>query len=373
MSARLMDVIASETCGKIYRTGKYGLDNSELNEYSSVWEKSAESSPRSKYVNLLPLSKKLASSGEQILTYFLDGSRRVFKAGEIAYEHSGGRRVIYPIIAGQVSTGCCRRTNKRLFPEISKYEIVAALPDIADPDGIPGFFPNVAAKLTLSPLMKRVKLEVSAVLTYSTAKDFRNTSYDDKGTAAIQSRMIEGEKSITEALIKKLNHKNYLVKDGSLEYRKKSQLPTQNYRWVIGLSKSFNPSACFYHGKENPGYIADLPEGHRTEAACFSKPEILGDAKFAVWYIRLHDRIYTRSAFDGVVKVEKMLVTQSEREQGIINSDEIDTLSAYILNERCPVCYGNDARWANHIYPIYLTEQYIKSKYISTEAFLHLF
>ena len=68
-----------------------------------------------------------------------------------------------------------------------------------------------------------------------------------------------------------------------------------------------------------------------------------------------------------------MLVTQSEREQGIINSDEIDTLSAYILNERCPVCYGNDARWANHIYPIYLTEQYIKSKYISTEAFLHLF
>ena len=270
MSARLMDVIASETCGKIYRTGKYGLDNSELNEYSSVWEKSAESSPRSKYVNLLPLSKKLASSGEQILTYFLDGSRRVFKAGEIAYEHSGGRRVIYPIIAGQVSTGCCRRTNKRLFPEISKYEIVAALPDIADPDGIPGFFPNVAAKLTLSPLMKRVKLEVSAVLTYSTAKDFRNTSYDDKGTAAIQSRMIEGEKSITEALIKKLNHKNYLVKDGSLEYRKKSQLPTQNYRWVIGLSKSFNPSACFYHGKENPGYIADLPEGHRTEAACFS-------------------------------------------------------------------------------------------------------
>jgi predicted nuclease of restriction endonuclease-like (RecB) superfamily len=41
--------------------------------------------------------------------------------------------------------------------------------------------------------------------------------------------------------------------------------------------------------------------------------------------------------------------------------------------ERNPVCYGSDMRWANHLYPVYLTERYVKSHYLSTESFLHLF
>lgn len=92
-----------------------------------------------------------------------------------------------------------------------------------------------------------------------------------------------------------------------------------------------------------------------------------------MWYIRLRDRKHTRSAFDGIVKVEKLLTTHDELTCGHMASYEIDTLSAYILNERYPACYGSDSRWASHIYPVYLTEQYIKSKYLSTESFLHLF
>ena len=52
---------------------------------------------------------------------------------------------------------------------------------------------------------------------------------------------------------------------------------------------------------------------------------------------------------------------------------EADLLTANILNERNPTCYGKDKRWANHLYPVYLTESYVKSKYLSTELFLHLF
>lgn len=55
-----------------------------------------------------------------------------------------------------------------------------------------------------------------------------------------------------------------------------------------------------------------------------------------------------------------------------IESEEIDLISANLINERTPTCYGTDRRWANHLYPI-LTESFIKSKYISTETFLHLF
>ena len=101
------------------------------------------------------------------------------------------------------------------------------------------------------------------------------------------------------------------------------------------------------------------------------KREFLGDVKFAVWYIRLRDKRQTRTPFDGVVKVEKILM--SEEETKGLDSEEIDQLSANIINERNPTCYGTDRRWANHLYPVYLTEAFIKSRYMSTEVFLHLF
>lgn len=370
MQDSLTDIIAGATFGKSYKSRKYSIDpqNSTEHEAVKVWQKSAESSQRSKYINLLPLSQKLASSGEQILTYFLDGSRRVFKVDEIAYDKG-----IYPIIAGQVSVGCCRRSDRILSPEKFKHEIVIALPEIADPDNKPGFLPSIVVKLNRSKMLQRMGIEISSVQTYRIGRNSTD-KLEDKGIACIQTRMMENEKALTDYTAKKLNYRNYLIKDGSLEYSKIKATTLQNYRWVIGISKNFNPELCKNaQGKEDPGYIADLPTYHRTQAACFTNPEILGDTKFAVWYIRLHDRKHTRSAFDGVIKVEKMLVTQSEQDSGTIDTGEIDTISAYILNERMPVCYGNDFRWANHIYPVYLTEAYIKSKYLSTESFLHLF
>ena len=33
------------------------------------------------------------------------------------------------------------------------------------------------------------------------------------------------------------------------------------------------------------------------------------------------------------------------------DSELVDLLSSSIINERNPVCYGSDLRWANHLYP----------------------
>ena len=73
-----------------------------------------------------------------------------------------------------------------------------------------------------------------------------------------------------------------------------------------------------------------------------------------------------------MVKFEKILMKDSERQNGL-STDEIDMISANIINERNPVCYGNDTRWANHIYPIYLTETFVKSQYMSNTFFLNIF
>ena len=71
------------------------------------------------------------------------------------------------------------------------------------------------------------------------------------------------------------------------------------------------------------------------------------------------------------MKIEKV-IQENEVNHGV-STDLIDMLSAFLLKEANPVCYGNDSRWANHLYPIYVTETYAKSKYMSNGLFLSLF
>ncbi|MBI5207531.1 MAG: hypothetical protein HY934_07040, partial [Candidatus Firestonebacteria bacterium] len=74
----------------------------------------------------------------------------------------------------------------------------------------------------------------------------------------------------------------------------------------------------------------------------------------------------------GIVKVEKVLVTENEKEDGL-QSDEINNISRCLLLEKSVCSYGNDSRWASHIYPIYLTEQIQKNKFISDYIFKKYF
>lgn len=384
---KIMNILAEATGGKSYKAHKYPIDYADrpsidYGDSEIIWKRRAETTQHRTYVNLLGLSKKLASRDDQILSYFLDGSRRVFKVDDIAYVQSGGRSIIYPVIAGQIGVGCCHRVNKKVVSVQLKREFVLSMPDVADADGKPGFWPATAKKLSECDELKRLGIEFAAILPYKTSKN-DDKKFEDRATACVQDRMIESEKKLVAELVRegKLNQNNYLVKDGSLEYRptkedkadkRRYQTFKNNYNWVIGVSKNFNPEVCEdINGKPNPGFIADLPLYHRTPVAEYENP-MLGDIKFAVWYIRLRDKEKTRTPFDGVLKVEKILVTEEEIEVGI-DSEQVDTLSAYLINERNPVCYGSDLRWANHIYPIYLTESFVKSRYLSAESFLHLF
>ena len=51
----------------------------------------------------------------------------------------------------------------------------------------------------------------------------------------------------------------------------------------------------------------------------------------------------------------------------------IDEISRAVLLERNVTCYGNDKRWANHIYPIYLTEMLLKTTFVSDSFFMNIF
>lgn len=311
--AKIMEIISKETGGKSYNTEKYSYDTIGMPSFDYdddgekfiKWQVSGETEKHKTYVDLTNEAKRQIGK-RPVISYFLDGSRHTYKVDDISYN-----KKVYPVIAGQVGIGCCKRTDGRMRPEKFYRRLVLSLPTVSNADGWKDdvFFAAQTKKLNKSEELKKLGIEFATILPYSPPKDQKNGKMEDSGIARIQDYMIESEKEMVAELVK---------------------------------------------------------AGKRYENASY-----LGDVKFGVWYIRIRDKKYTRTPFDGVIKVEKIMMDE-EKDTGI-DSEEIDLISATLINERTPTCYGTDKRWANHLYPVFLTESYVKSQYMSTEMFLHLF
>ncbi len=381
----VIKIIEDETDGKSYRSHKYchdtiptaGIDYDDTT--SVVWINYGETVKHTSPVNVKKKADKVAGI-ESLFTYFLDGSRHTYKVDDISYNNN-----VYPIIAGQIGVGCCRRVNKELKKEIFKRKLMIVLPDVANNDGwgATAFFDNLLEKVNEShELRSKYTIQFDEITYYNRNKDDK---LEKKGIAVIQGKMMELEKDTVEDLVlqDKLDQDHYLIKDGSIEYKvvsnkskNKKNLSDNKianyYKYVIGVSKSFDPTKCkTKSGNTNSDIIANLKPFERTPAYMYQS-EIAGNVCFVIWYLRIRDSRYTQNVFDGVVKVEKLVITPDEQERGL-DSDLIDLISANLMNERNPVCYGSDNRWANHLYSVYLTESFVKSQYLSNYLFMHLF
>lgn len=387
--AKILDYIAKETHGQCFASYKYCFDSMQMphllyDEQESTYHnlnKFAENvhDPNTRDMRSLAES---CFKGEPLFRYFLDGSRKVYKVDDIQYDNK-----VYPVVSGQISVACCERLMKdctqydsfRHFDE-EVYNVLC-LPVKANMDGADSttFFNNLCKKVNDEPFGARANLR--KVLYYFTQIDGKET-LENKAIAKIQDEMIECEKSIVARMTAKhlLSQDHYLIKDGSIQYKpmksgdyKELAKIRNNYRYVIGVSKSFNPDLMKdKRGHSNAGEIAKLPLFHRTPAFLWEPGAEWGNERFAIWYVRIRDRRYTATPYSGILKIEKMLMTGSEHENGL-SSDEIDMITANVINERNPVCYGNDARWANHLYPVYMTERYCKSRFSSDPYFINLF
>ncbi len=379
--------IAESTNGKSFSAFKYCYDTIGLpvNNYDDqVLYSVKEYGETIKYkntINLTTIAKKIIeqqkNGANPLFTYFLDGSRRTFKIDDISYN-----KEVFPIIAGQIGVGCCKRTNKQLniFEYDNKNFIV--LPDKAKQDQWDSDLSFKRLLSDINEIILKSNIQIEDIKTYKTysTKNENDIDYDKKGIAVIQTLMVEKEKQLVSKLASNriLNDSNYLLKDGSLEYRvnykseSELKLFRNNYRYVVGVSKSFNPANCFDEkGRSNTSKIVDIQLFHRTPVSMYTS-QYNDNMKFAVWYIRVRDKQYTHNAYDGILKIEQILVSDEQINYGI-ESEIVDIISANIINERNPVCYGSDMRWANHIYPVYLTEKYVKSRYIGNTVFLNLF
>jgi hypothetical protein len=385
---RVLDYLADYTKGTCYKSYKYCFEGVEVpsvvyddkqniifsKERSGETDKGLTTSK-----SIYELAKKINQEGKPLFKYFLDGSRRTYKVDDIAYNNR-----LYPVVAGQIGVGCCVRENPDVFKNLAFENYLAlALPECANKDNLPDevFFNSLTSKINDLPVLKNRNILFKKILPYSDQRLKEGEKYEHKGIAKIQDEMIESEKRLVNQLVlkRKLNFDSYLLKDGSLQYQKMKSgdfkdlaAIKSNYRCVVGASKSFNPELCRDRNNRSIAKnIADMKLFHRTPAYKYSTERSPG-VEFSVWYLRIREVSKTISPFDGILKIEKVLVTEDEMEKGL-DSDEINLISADLINERNPTCYGADTRWANHLYPVYLTENYIKSKYLSDVYFLNLF
>src|ERR1035437_1912217 len=377
MSQKVLKFLEEQSGYKCYQSHKYSYNDHILpvDEFDDgikiSMKKSGEKGKHKTTINLKRLS--IEYQGKQpLFKYFLDGSKRTYKVDDIAINNR-----MFPLIAGQIGIGCCNRSSPDKFK--SHYinnNPVLSVPDCLDKDSRNElYYNNLVSKINELPLLQKHGIKIQKILPYSDAILGLGENYENRGIARIQDEMIELEKKLVQLIVKEnlLNEHSYLIKDGSLEYAEKGTRGDSNYtlsniksnyRCVIGVSKSFNPEKCVDDkNKPNAVKLAELPLFHRTPAFMFES-DLIKDVRFAIWYLRIRSANRTKNQFDGIIKVEKILITDEENEFGL-ESDEIDTISANLINERNPVAYGSDVRWANHLYPVFLTESYIKSTYIS--------
>ena len=92
--------------------------------------------------------------------------------------------------------------------------------------------------------------------------------------------------------------------------------------------------------------------------------------EYGVWFVRIR-KAHRGNPLDGIVKIEKMALKDDKDRDGF-ETNLIDNISLSLIAERNPTCYGKDERWANHLYPVYLTEKMVKASFLSDIHFQNL-
>ncbi len=366
----IIRIIEGLTGGKCFISDRYSLDHYDPPEYQDKEEEfqsdrmfeTENNSGRNVDLNIGQISSSL-------FKYFLDGSRRTYKIGDFASRDNK----FLPIVAGQIGTAVCVREHQKMRKyKVSKDNIMAL------PDRLGDEFESIKTKIQQ---VEKQGIRIGRIVRYryqlSPDRPFENLAI-----AKIQKEMHDMELELLSEMVesKKLNTDKMLVIDGSLQFSGINSENIHIFKNVIGISKTFNPhlqGILKTKRKEIGFHLANLKYGNRTVVYSYDPKDRPGKyrkykTRIGAWYMRIRDEKYLKNPLDGIIKIEKVPTTQREVEDGF-DSDVIDEISKSILFERNVTCFGNDDRWANHLYPIYLTEYFLKNSFCSDKYFLNIF
>ncbi len=377
---------------KVYDSQKRFIEDGELDTFGEFddhkWieqpkDKSqlyAEDKP-SKSSQIEIKAKEIAQRKDKSrFKYFLDGTRHVYKVGDIAIDGT-----VYPLAVGQIIVGYCGREGRDI--KIGRFNriLVLAAPIQWDVNHQgENFFrrqcEEINKRLQETPLFQKFGIQFNYVIPYGSPdqlqQELGRNKYLRLATACIQNEMLDQERLLVQDLVMHnivSANNTMLIKDGSIEYKKDfTNRPdedlanakfTLNFRDVIGVSKLFDPELLSKREPRIGTMIAELKPMHRTRAYKY----IHEGKAYCVWYLRLRDTLNRSNNYADIIKVEMFLPNNATKESALINS-----ISAHLINEAYPVCYGKDARWANHLYPVHITELFCKSMFIDEKLIIRI-
>ena len=302
--------------------------------------------------------QRISEDDPMLFRYFLDGSQRVTNAG---YVVDTANRYL-PLLIAQIGVATTRLDGTDL--RLHSYDSCNIL-----------FFP---ASFSDEDLDTAQKAACKAAKTSRLSLDLEFEKYDvvgqddktpmDRARAQVQHRMhnMEIERIAKLAAAGEVTRDALLVIDGSLAFYGNMEQHAEAFRNVVGVAKTFDLHLSYGQGKNAKqvgAVISSLPWGHRTPARGTPHRNLT----IASWYLRLHaqDKIASLEYPDGVVKIE-IFPDEPTFASPSIEAARCERISQHILALRAPATPNIDSRWASHLYPVYLTERYIKTQFRST-------
>ena len=220
---RILPFLEDQVGGTCYKSYKYCFDEREVptlkyeenQSYTLQKDRYGETDTSLKTTKDISYTSKQICCNKPLFSYFLDGSRRIYKIDDLEL----GRK-IFPIIGGQIGVACCERKNPSTFKKaLLEHNLVLSLPSEADKDGRNSdqFFKSITQKINDLPKLSQYNLKFSKILVYPSKSLDPGEKFENLGIAKIQDEMIDCEKKIVAELVKKnlLNQDNYLLKDGT--------------------------------------------------------------------------------------------------------------------------------------------------------------
>lgn len=387
----ILDYITAHSEGRVssFDTLKRHIDERELDTFGEFEDHkldSVETDTHKKYaedmysntgIHFISQNDAARLLNKSRFKYFLDGSRHVYKVGDVAI---GG--MIYPVVAGQIIVGCCQR-NERVISDFEHIrKIVLAMPQCYDVDNHGANFFRKKCEDINKALRERNNIpfdvKLDEIIPYridgSEVVSGKN-KYLTQAIMKIQNEMMDEERRMVNHLCLDgiVGDSEKLIKDGTLEYKKgysnvadsdlDEAMFDQRIENVVGVSKMFDPELL---NKLDPNIgrrLAELPPYSRTNAYRY----VHEGKVYCVWYLRIRETYNRATSFSDIIKVEMVMVGKDK-----LKTSQINNISKNLINEANPVCFGKDSRWANHLYPVYLTESYCKSKYINDQILINL-
>lgn len=301
-------------------------------------------------------------------SFFMDGSRRTYKIGDMVIE---GKK-IYPVVVAQIRAGCTERDKQKklhTYGEVAWKNLLLLSDKLNEVD-----FAEIRERICKTQRAKELQLDVVQYHFEPLKESVPVNAAIAKANAMMHKMEIEILDHMVHSRV--LKPDRMLIVDGPLQFIVEDDGTTEfadMFYNVVGVSKSIDPmlptsSKVKRGGTQIGAELLKLKYGERTPV--FLK-ENIKHRKFGCWYLRIRPQDRMNNPLQGIIKVEKMAVEEDE-EDGI-NTAVVDNISLSLLNEGSPTCYGRDERWASHLYPIYLTETRIKSSFASDLVFINDF